>query len=336
MKLDLQGNDLHKVAQLNCLESLETLDLSRNSIRHLCLEDLMPNLSKLDVADNQLDRMDIASAPNLRSLTIDRNAVGKIEGLREHTRLESLLWREQKTMASFENQIDDCHEIRNLYLSSTPLSPALDFKTAFLNLNTLEMASMGLQNLPEEFGLTCKNLRSLNLNYNAIHDIRPLLGIPRLEKLYLAGNRLSRLRRTAAVFERLSSDLKELDLRNNTLTVGFYTPQALSSAGTGDRRLVVHNTGPAASPSPDNESDYIAESAKAHLLPLLDNDTDAVSRERLDEDTKLRRRVYEMLLVSACKALQRLDGLQVERRAVARKDGVWERLVELEVLKPRK
>ena len=336
MKLDLRGNNLNNVAHLNCLDSLETLNLSMNDMNDLCLDDRMTRLSSLDVADNRLDRIDITSAPNLRVLIIDQNAAVEIKGLKTHTRLESLSCREQKAGTPFDSQVENCQEIRSLYLTSSCLSPTFNFKTPFLNLNTLEMASMGLQSLPGELGLMCKNVRNLNLNYNAIHDIRPLLGITRLQRLQLAGNRLSRLRRTAAVIERLSGELLELDLRNNTLTVGFYTPRSTSNAGPADKRLVVRDPSSSISSGIGDESDYTAESAKAHLLPALDKDTDTISRERLDEDTKLRRRVYEMLLVSACKSLQRLDGLDVDRRAVSKTDGVWERLVELDVLKPRK
>ena len=77
------------------------------------------------------------------------------------------------------------------------------------------------------------------------------------------------------------------------------------------------------------------ESADVYLLPRLDKEIDTISRERLDEDTKLRRRVYEMLLVNACKDLQHLDGLEVDRSIVGKKDGIWERLVELGVLREK-
>ena len=331
MELDLHANSSLEVIRLDALESLKTLNLGMNGLKHLTFGDYMPKLQRLDLEDNCLTWLDLTPLPNLKTLILDRNAIQELQGLTAHRHLETLSWRDQNIEGANDDHYQSCHEIRNLYLSSTSIS---NFKadTPFLNLNTLEMASMGLQRMPEDLGLKCRNLRVLNLNYNAIHDIRPLLAIARLERLYLAGNRLSRLRRTAAVLDRLSTKLVEVDFRNNTLTVGFYTPQNLASAN--ERRLVIRN--PVDPHVYDEEDDGGNHSMKAYLLPNLDRNVDGASRERLDEDTKLRRRVYEMLIVSACKALRRLDGLEVERNAVGKKDGVWERLMELGILRARK
>lgn len=315
--------------RLDALESLKTLDLGMNGLQDLIFDDHMPKLQKVDLRDNRLTWLDLTPLPNLRSLILDRNAVNQLQGLTTHQHLETLSWRDQHIESVDDDFYQSCHEVRNLYLSSTSIS-RFKADTPFLNLNTLELASMGLQRMPEDFGLKCRNVRVLNLNYNAIHDIRPLLGIDRLEKLYLAGNRVSRLRRTAAVLDRLSTKLVEVDLRNNTLTVGFYTPQNTASAD--ENRLVISDV---VYEHVSDQEDEGSHSMKAYLLPNLDRDADDTSRDRLDEDTKLRRRVYEMLIVSACKALRRLDGLEVDRKMVGKKDGVWERLMELGVLKAK-
>ena len=191
---------------------------------------------------------------------------------------------------------------------------------------------MGLQALPRDFGIQSPNLRVLNLNYNALKDLRPLLGILRLQKLRLAGNRISRLRRTAAVFERLGKELVDADLRNNTLTVGFYTPQAAASEPVIlEKQLTVPSSHRFSSNSFDDPAD--PDLSLLHILPAASKFADAAARERLDEDTKLRRRVYEMLVVSGCKQLRVLDGLEVDREEVGRRDGIWERLREVGVLR---
>lgn len=207
----------------------------------------------------------------------------------------------------------------------------------FFNLQTLELASTGLQTLSEDFGLQCPNLRTLNLNHNALRDLRPLLNIARLERLHLAGNRIERLRRTAAVVDRIGKDLAEVDLRNNPLTVGFYTPPSSALPENAEKQIIVPQTNHS---DPSDEEPWCSDAddervAQAYLLPPSDTESDKISRDRLDEDTKLRRRVYEMLLVSACPALQTLDGLQVCREDIVRRDGIWDRLVELDVLKPK-
>ena len=269
--------------------------------------------------------------PKLKVLDIDKNSVAQISNLNCLKQLETLSWREQKldTASSLsEIQYNECYEVRNLYLSGNPLS---DFapSTPFLNLHNLELASTGLQTLPLDFGLQCPNVRILNANYNAIHDLRPLLGIVKLEKMFLAGNRVSRLRRTAAVLDRVGKGLLEVDLRNNPLTVGFYTPQEPARE---EKRVIPHGRNSRAS---DQDAQHDLHEIGVYLLPNIDKAADNLSRERLDEATKLRRRVYEMLVINGCKTLERLDGLEVDREMVGRRDGVWERLIELGVLKAR-
>lgn len=130
--------------------------------------------------------------------------------------------------------------------------------------------------------------------------------------------------------------MKEADIRNNPLTVGFYTPQ--NPTGDNAERQVIVSDSARATASDDDV--WSAESedpkpAQTYLLPNSDKEADRRSRERLDEDTKLRRRVYEMLHVSACPELKILDGLEVCREEVGKKDGVWDRLIELGILKPK-
>ena len=265
----------------------------------------------------------------MRSLRLDRNSIASIESLDSLRCLETLSWREQKLIPAYgflDIQYQHCSEIRSLYLSGNAISTFAP-PVPFLNLQNLELASTGLRSLSADFGLKCPNLRTLNLDFNAVRDLRPLLGIFKLRKLLMAGNRVCRLRRTAAVLDRVGKNLREIDLRNNPLTVGFYTPQNSSR----EERQIVRHTSPLLA----DEEDAEIREAKAYLLPPLDNQLDKCSKERLDEDTKLRRRVYEMLVVHGCRSLEYLDGLEVNRGSVSNKDGVWARLLELGVLKEK-
>lgn len=302
---------------------LETLDLA--------ISIPLAKLEILNLSDNRLSFIDLAEVPQLKALNLDRNSLGSIESLRSLEQLDSLSWREQTLVPAYgfsEVQYQHCQEVRHLYLSGNAISSFAP-STAFLNLQSLELASTGLQSLSDDFGMKCPNLRNLNLNYNAIRDLRPLLGVVKLQRLFLVGNRVSRLRRTAAVLDRLGKELVQIDLRNNPLTVGFYTPQGSSYM---EKRLVPHVI---SQDTTADKEDIRIKDTNAYLLPHLDKETDNASRERLDEDTKLRRRVYEMLVVHACKRLQQLDGLEVERERIGRRDDVWKRLVELGVLKEK-
>ena len=292
----------------------------------------LPSLETLDISNSALSSLSITNFPNLRRLYLDQNRVSQIVGLSTHKTLSTLSWRSQSLPSSTEIDYHSAHNITSLHLSGNAFAIFAP-STPFFNLSTLELASTGLQNLSLDFGLQCPNLRVLNLNYNALHDLRPLLGIARLHKLYLAGNRVSRLRRTAAVLQHLSLEFAEVDLRNNPLTVGFYTPQTANLLGHKSEKRIVLSTGPAMADEDDLDDDTTAKAGDAYLLPRLDREADASARERLDEDTKLRRRVYEMLLVASCKELCMLDGLEVDKKEIGQRDEVWDRLKELGILR---
>ena len=83
------------------------------------------------------------------------------------------------------------------------------------------------------------------------------------------------------------------------------------------------------------DEDEQAEDAEKlrHELPHNDLAADKQHRARMDEDAKLRRRVYEVLLGNSCSELVQLDGLEFDRSKALRRDAVWDRLVELCIIK---
>lgn len=283
--------------------------------------------------------------PSLRSLNLDHNSIKHIKGLDKLKKLETLCWRDQNMVSDPEFPVlryQDCHNIHTLYLSSNVLS-TFTLPAPFLDLHKLSLASTGLKTLLPDFGHKIPNLRILNLNYNALRDLRPLRGILKLQKLFVAGNRISRLRQTAAVLEELGEEIDEVDLRRNPLTVGFYTPQIESrhsstSVPSGERlRMVKLQQKVDGSGHDDqqheNTMDSFIENDQGDLLPPIDSEADALARQRLDQDTMLRRRVYEILVMNACPlSLQILDGMIFARKNVGLKDQVWERLLELGIL----
>ena len=292
---------------------------------------LLRTLESLNISNNCLTSIDTTYMPNLRTLNVDKNSISYIAGLKQIKKLVTLSWREQSldlNSAFAEIQYQDCRNIQNLFLSSNVLS-SFDPITPFLNLRNLELASTGLKTLTPSFGKKLQNLRVLNLNYNALRDLRPLVGIERLQQVFLAGNRISRLRQTTMVLERLGAELEVIDLRQNSLTAGFYTPQELRSKP--ERQIALQNPKHPSEESSDEDADI--RSAEAYLLPAIDKKLDSQSRARLDEDTKLHRRVYEMLIVSSCRDLNVLDGMPAPTKSPGRKDVVWDRLLELGVLK---
>jgi protein NUD1 len=206
--------------------------------------------------------------------------------------------------------LDDCYEVRKLFLSGNKIQE-LDLKRVFLNLQYLEIASAGLQKVPHDMGIMMPNLRTLNLNYNAISDITPLVGMIRLRKLLVVGNRLSRLRKSANVLSSFGH-LGTVDMRNNPLTIGFYPPIM-------DDGLAVR----------DNSTDIMIR--EPHEVASADKEKDEPFKRLLDIGTQLRRRLYEMLVVQGG-STKKLDGLEVDRTTLLQHDDVWRKLVDMGIL----
>lgn len=287
----------------------------------------MASLQELKLARNQLKTLDVSQLPSLRVLDIDQNSIRSINNIESHQRLEVLSWREQHIETAVQYQ--ECRNVRELNLSGNSLSTFTPI-AHLLNLQHLELASTGLHSLADDFGIKCPNIRELNLNFNALSEIRPLLGVVGLKRLYLTGNRITRLRRTASVLERIGPELTELDLRQNLLTLGYYTSQQQPRYSV-EQRLII----PSEIRDPfdsDDDVNELLEKRMSYMLPEMEQAADEWARQRLDEDTDIRRRVYELLVVLNCGNLRRLDGLSIDRRKVISKDGVWDRLKELGIV----
>ncbi|MCJ1398436.1 hypothetical protein MMC11_001634 [Xylographa trunciseda] len=334
VELDVQGNQVTMVSNLHELPGLAHVNLRDNKLTGFAsgMNFPMPTLRSVDVSNNNITDISITNLPNIQSLYLDNNHVTHIVGLQRSNSLASIAWRNQTVSGTNDDlpiQFEDCHNLRTLQLSENKLQ-YFDPKTTFLNLQRLELSSAGVDCVSKDFGVQMPNLRSLNLNNNAVKDIRPLLGIAKLTELHLAGNRISRLRRTTAVLRKVSRVLESVDLRGNPLTVGFYGTSSLCR--NTQRQLVVKNH----QDFEDLEDSDTEEcTAATYVVPPADSQADQQHRETLNEDTALRRRVYEMLVMGGCHSLTHLDGLHIDRRILERKDAIWERLLELGVLKEK-
>jgi hypothetical protein len=336
-------------------------------------------INAVDLSFNNLESLTLSAlVPNLRHLNLDSNAlVPSCLNLKGVPRLDVLSLRRQSVAQPFSFQ-EITTDISALNLSFNPLHEFPQLPPPNL-LHTLELASCGLTTLPEDIATAAPNLQVLNLNSNAIKDIRPLLKLRSLTTLLIAGNRLARLRKTVAVLAQLER-LDVLDLRDNPFTLGFYAPSIHDDAtfdsfarppsrDAGHMVLRAHSddghasaresgrhdlssssprrpgTGDStASSRRSNDSRGSNDSRRRHQLQLAHGgneasrvaEADAAHLARLDADTRLRRRVHEMLLLGGRAKLRRLDGLAVgaeRRKEVMRRDEVWERLVALGVLR---
>ncbi|KOS17661.1 Septation initiation network scaffold protein cdc11 [Escovopsis weberi] len=315
-ELDLEGNCIETVRGLEALPALVSLNLSGNQLERLVIEKPVRALRSLIVSDNDLASLDIRNVPNLQTLHVDGNRIQELTGFRYVRRIDSLSMREQRTDEPLNlGFLSHAYEVRKLFLSGNYLK-SFEPRADFLNLQLLELANCGLQSLPAELGQMMPNLRALNLNFNAISDLSPLQYIPRLKKLFVAGNRLV----DSTLVTELLTDfphLTQLDMRDNPITQGFYPPlQVLVNPD----KVGGSGAGAAAAAA--------AAAADPFMLTGLDPERDSWFFRLLDEPTKLRRRLHEVVFVASCKRLRKLDGLPIERGDILARDPLLQALID--------
>ncbi|KAG5983300.1 hypothetical protein E4U55_000284 [Claviceps digitariae] len=302
--LDLGDNQISSVENLDHLPELARLKLCKNRMTDLPAVKCMSWLRHLDVSDNELTVLDTSGFPNLHSIHADRNLIHQVCGFERTRRLDCLSLREQRGQVPLDLEfLASAYEVRKLFLSGNLLQN-FDPQVDFLNLQLLELANCGLQSLPERMGQIMPNLRMLNVNLNAISSLAPLQFIPRLKKLLVAGNRLA----DSTLVTQLLTEfphLTQLDVRDNPVTLGFYAPlQALVSA------------------------DRSGGSADLFVLPDAETARDEAYASRLDEATRLRRRLHQVVLVASCRRLRKLDGLPVCRSDIFAVDKLLQTLMD--------
>jgi Leucine-rich repeat (LRR) protein len=376
--LDLSHNCLTSVRNVEWLPSLATLDVSANQITHFDSPASLISLRALKFSENRLNALDARAFPSISLLYLDENHLSTVTGLENCHNLEVLSLREQTPCKEedreFRVDIDLglVKDVRKVFLSSNKLSPQTVCPSApLLRLQLLDLAACALKGLPGDFALSFPNVKVLNLNFNSIDGVEPLVGMNCLARLMIVGNRLSRMRRVCQILSRLgrtgkgtACSLRKLDLRGNPLTIGFYPP-AVTGSGNADRKklksqekaVVRHqenyqdlsdalaelgnddHISHRAATGDEPKADRDVEVNDPFTLPLADQQADVKYLRNLDQATRLRRRVLELLLYAGTSgSLHTLDGLALrpvlgDERSDMNK--AWERLEHLGVLRRR-
>jgi Leucine-rich repeat (LRR) protein len=374
--LDLSHNCLTSVHNVEWLPSLATLDLSANQISRFDSPASLISLRALKLSENRLDAFDAQAFRSVSLLYLDQNHISTVTGLEHCHNLEVLSLREQTSPNEndpdfgLELDLGLVKDVRKVFLSSNRLSSqSICPSVPLLRLQLLDIAACTLKKLPSDFALSFPNLKVLNLNFNSIEDVEPLVGMNCLARLMIVGNRLSRMRRICQVLSRLgrtgkgtACSLRKLDVRGNPLTIGFYPP-AMTGSGNADRKR----------PKPQEQavvrlrethrdlSDALAElgnddqiSHRATMgdeaqpdrdveindpftVPLADSQADFKYLRHLDQATRLRRRVLELLLYAGTSgSLHTLDGLDLRPSLGDESSDMnkaWDRLEQLGVLR---
>ncbi|KAF3912996.1 Internalin-I [Orbilia brochopaga] len=305
--LDLGFNSIDRITSLHHLPEVSSLNLDSNNLHALEIPDgqSVRSLRTLNVSNNCLTKFDVTPFPNIRTLYLDMNQLEEVAGMTGAQHLDSFSIRSQN--GALKIPFETLYETRKVYASGNPIT-SFQVDYYFNNLQYLELASCSIRNLPSNFGRLMSNVRILNLNNNAVSDIKPLSGITRLKKLYLVGNRIANLQKFSNVL-RLLPSLSELDLRHNPLTLGFY---AVLSKCTD----IAIKSDEEVDPSP-------------FLLQHQNSTEDEKFQCSMTEDTAVARRCYEILIGEQCPQINCLDGLTFDIEQKLRQDRVWERMTKL-------
>ncbi|KAJ5356912.1 hypothetical protein N7517_011521 [Penicillium concentricum] len=374
--LDLSHNCLTSVRNVEWLPSLATLDVSANQISRFDSSASLISLRALKLSENKLETLDARAFPSVSLLYLDQNHLSTVTGLEVCHNLEVLSLREQTPSKEkdLEHRLDIdlglVKDVRKVFLSSNKLShQSVCPSTPLLRLQLLDLAACTLKSLPNDFALSFPNLKVLNLNFNSVNDVEPLVGMNCLARLMIVGNRLSRMRRVCQILSRLGKtgkgtacSLRKLDLRGNPLTIGFYPP-AVTGNGNADRKklkfqeqAVVRHQGAhrdlsdalaelgnddqishRATIGDEPKTDREIEVNDPYTVPLADPQADVKYVRHLDQATRLRRRVLELLLYAGTSgSLHTLDGLDL-RPSLGNESSdmnkAWDRLENLGVLR---
>ena len=370
---------MSSIRNIEWLPALVTLDVSSNQITRFEYASPLISLRTLKLSGNKLGDFDMKNFSSVNLLYLDQNHLSTITGLECCHNLEVISMRELtlstevNSRSTLNLDLGSIKDIRKVFLSSNKLSSrCLSPSAPLLRLQLLDVAACTLPSLPSDFASSFPNLKVLNINFNSVAELEPLVGMNCLARLMMVSNRLARMRRVCQILSRLGRtgkeapcSLRKLDIRGNPLTVGFYPP-ALTGNGSGaaPKRLkdhenaVVHNREKHGCLSDAlaslDENDHISHAVSwedgvqsgqdveindPFTLPPADLQADNKYLIHLDKATRLRRRVLELLLYAGTGgSLHTLDGLALRPtlgEECSDMGQAWSKLEELGVLRRR-
>lgn len=371
--MDLSHNQLTSIRNIGSLSSLTTVDLRYNRLYEFAASATLFNLQSLKVSNNVLRSLDISMFPSLTLLYVDQNFLSTIFGLATCHSLEVLSAREQMSGSNgglFDIDLGLTQDIRKVFLSSNRLAPrCLAPSNALLSLQLLDIASCSLQDLPEDFASSFPNVVVLNMNFNSLKGVNELVGMKCLSRLTIAGNNITRLRRLCQVLGRIGRtnkgrvcSLQKIDTRGNPLTLRFYPTAVIKSGTANTKKLKIREDRPQRNVNSDipsalaefkdfdlNSSVAVREDDKSdgikeleihdpYTLPLADPVADQKHLSHLDEATRLRRSIFELMLYAGSGgSIKILDGLELRPSLEdgSDMDRAWAKLEKLGVLRKK-
>ncbi|KAL2088945.1 hypothetical protein ACEWY4_015844 [Coilia grayii] len=129
------------------------------------------NVTKIDLQKNRLKHVHgISQLANLAELNLSRNEI-----------------------VDFPQEIRDLHQLKTLYINQNNIKCIpLDVFPSLQNLQFLKLSTNRLVELPSDIN-QCQSLTYLNVSNNCLKDLQALVGLAKLQDLYVEKNRLTDL-----------------------------------------------------------------------------------------------------------------------------------------------
>ncbi|KZT60287.1 L domain-like protein [Calocera cornea HHB12733] len=294
--LDLSQNQISDLQGVEHLESLVTLNLDGNRLDYFSiLGSRLPALHVLRLSDNRLSTLNIAGLDVLRTLYADDNRLSEVIGLEDCRTLHNLSLRNQSQKLRFSAR--DVRDVKRLYLSGNPLSQQF-FSCALPSISYAELSSCQLATLPP-LRQVMPNVVTLALNWNHFPNLDFLQGLRQLQRVVAVGCRVESLEMDTVLGG--LEQLRELDLRMNSFTLGWYLP-VMSDLEHKEKRQAVEER--------DSNGDVAARSS-ANPTP---EDLDKKYRRGLPDALYVPRAMWRGLVMERCPAITRLDGLEINEK----------------------
>ncbi|KAK9236044.1 hypothetical protein V1525DRAFT_457979 [Lipomyces kononenkoae] len=320
--LDLSSNELQTISGLERLKNLILLNLDDNLLSSVYPDGYLLRLRTLKICRNRLEKFDAAAFPNLRILYLDDNQLERVSGLKKLRLLENLSVRDQHSTTN-ELWCPNLTDVRKLYLSGSR-PQGLSFQQHFLNLQSLELASVQLKELPDKFSSFARNLRDLNLSFNELSDISNLKDIPKLRRLYLIGNQIKGMEHLASVIATFPG-LQVLDMRMNPLTLSFYPPVLkLTDNATEKHTPAANSLGTQSLSSKGLHRQYNLVMSRQAQSTWENRDRQFESH--LSRLTLMKRQAYHGLMFISAPSLLWLDGVSFTKDAVSEVGRILEKV----------
>lgn len=155
---------------------------------------------------------DLLKGKYVNKANFQKNRLKELTGISSWSNLTELNLG-QNELADFPKEISKLHHLIRLYINQNNIrSIPENIFPSLKNLEFLKMNTNKLSQLPSDIN-KCENLTYLNLANNCLKDVQSLVGLGRLNELYVDNNQLTEL--PHALFK--STNLRKLKANNNPL-----------------------------------------------------------------------------------------------------------------------